>query len=326
MFRIKKAAKEEYSEKLAKAKTDKQKQKLEEQFQTIINNAEQKLERTKASIFKRLDDTVSETKNDNGVMYQSDKNNVLDWTDKFNKVPTFAEIEKHIKDIIASGQVFDTLSPDWKIDIKGGNRVVDKITNQGNFQKLQNSAKKRHNKYTKGIEELINHAIYDHSDNNKKPKEKPNVLQYHYFNVNVKIGDKTYLVSLECEETKNANQGNYAKRSSKSHQGNVSLNQTNNNVKIVHLYNIVEVKGQYFQSTEFAGSSIVDIFDNKKAVSANAYEVNDSSAPDTAFNSLTYTQMLFKFNLRNFIIVLSFLCIQLNIFLSILFLRGLCNV
>lgn len=187
--------------------------------------------------------------NPNIYFQKQTPNNLVDWTDKFDKVPTFEEIEKHIKDIIASGEIFDTLSPEWKIDIKGGNRVVDKITNAGNFQNLKNSPKKRHNKYVKGIKELINNAVYSHEDNNTKPKEKPNVLKYHYFNVNVKIGEKIYQVNLECEETKNAPKGGYAKRSKNSSRSNKNVNQTNDNVKTVHLYNIKEVKSDkvYFQ-------------------------------------------------------------------------------
>lgn len=194
------------------------------------------------------------------IYYQSAvNNNVIDWTDKFEKVPTFEEIEKHIKDIIASGEVFDTLSPNWKIDIKGGNRVVNKITNQGNFQKLQNSARKRHNKYVAGIKELINNSNYSHTSKNDKPKEKPNILNYHYFDVNIRIGDKTYPVRLECEENKKVHQGRYAKRSKQSHQNNNNLMQKNNNVKIVHLYNIKEIKqannkDNVFYQSDYHGS------------------------------------------------------------------------
>ncbi len=200
---------------------------------------------------KSVDNQGTFDKNNSNIYYQSEtNNNVVDWTDKFDKVPTFEEIEKHIKDIIASGEVFDTLSPEWKIDIKGGNRVVDKITNQGNFQKLQNSAKKRHNKYVAGIKELINNSTYSHTGKNDKPKEKPNILNYHYFDVNIRIGDKTYPVRLECEENKKVPQGRYAKRSKQSHQNISNLTQKNNNVKIVHLYNIKEMKSPkiYFQS------------------------------------------------------------------------------
>lgn len=191
--------------------------------------------------------------NNPNIYFQTRKPNIVDWTDKFDKVPTFAEIEKYIKDIIASGEVFDTLSPEWKIDIKGGNRVVDKVTNQGNFQKLKNSAVKRHNKYVAGIKELINNSIYSHSDKNTKTKDKPNIEKYHYFDTNVKIGDKTYWVRLECEENKKVPQGRYAKRSNQSHWNNTNVNQTNNDVKTVHLYNIVEMKANkniqpYFQS------------------------------------------------------------------------------
>lgn len=174
------------------------------------------------------------------IYYQKD--NTVDWTDKFDKVPTFEEIEKHIKDIIASGEVFDTLSPEWKIDIKGGNRVVDKITNQGNFQNLNNPQKKRHNKYVAGIKELINNSVYSHPADNDKPKEKPNVLKYHYFDVNIRIGEKTYWVRLECEENKKSSSGIYANRSKTPFEDNNNVKQNKNDVKVVHLYNIKEMK------------------------------------------------------------------------------------
>ncbi len=209
---------------------------------------------------KSVDNQGTFDESNPNIYYQSAvNNNVIDWTDKFEKVPTFEEIEKHIKDIIASGEVFDTLSPNWKIDIKGGNRVVNKITNQGNFQKLQNSARKRHNKYVAGIKELINNSNYSHTSKNDKPKEKPNILNYHYFDVNIRIGDKTYPVRLECEENKKVHQGRYAKRSKQSHQNNNNLMQKNNNVKIVHLYNIKEIKqannkDNVFYQSDYHGS------------------------------------------------------------------------
>ena len=101
---------------------------------------------------------------------------------------------------------------------------------------------KRHNKYVAGIKELINNSTYSHTGKNDKPKEKPNILNYHYFDVNIRIGDKTYPVRLECEENKKVPQGRYAKRSKQSHQNISNLTQKNNNVKIVHLYNIKEMK------------------------------------------------------------------------------------
>lgn len=70
--------------------------------------------------------------------------------------------------------------------------------------------------------------------------------------MNIRIGDKTYPVKLECEENKKVPQGRYAKRSKQSHQNISNLTQKNNNVKIVHLYNIKEIKNPktYYQDAE----------------------------------------------------------------------------
>lgn len=128
------------------------------------------------------------------------------------------------------------------------------------------SSQKRHNKYVSGIKELINNSLYSHSDKNNKLKDKPNVLNYHYFDVNVRIGDKTYWVRLECEENKksssgtyakrsktpfedeNTPKGGYAKRSKNSSRSSINIEQINNgvNAKTVHLYNIKEMKDIIF--------------------------------------------------------------------------------
>jgi len=228
---------------------------------------------------KSVDNQGTFDESNPNIYYQGEKSNVVDWTDKFDKVPTFEEIEKHIKDIITSGEVFDTLSPEWKIDIKGGNRVVDKITNAGNFQKLKMSPKKRHNKYVAGIKELINNSVYSHPADNDKPKEKPNVLKYHYFDVNVKIGDKTYWVRLECEENKNASKGGYAKHSKNSSRGKNSLKQNNDNVKTVHLYNIKEMKANktLFQDSNeeeklIAGFTYQEVLDKLTELNEELYK------------------------------------------------------
>ena len=72
-----------------------------------------------------------------------------------------------------------------------------------------------------------------------------------YFNVNVKIGDKVYFVTLECEENKKVPQGKHAKRGSSPIGTDKNINQNNSDVnfKVVHLYNITENKSKtYFQS------------------------------------------------------------------------------
>lgn len=222
-----------------------------------------------------IDDYNKRTKNFDKTFYQG-KNNTVDWTNRNETVPTYKELETSIKELAKNNEAIDTLSSDWKIAIKGSNRYINKLTNQGNFQKLKMSYKKRHNKYVLNIKELINNAIYSHSTDNDKPEEKPNVLKYHYFDVNIKIGDRTYWVRLECEEIKNVPKGIYAERSKNSLRNNSNLTQNNSSVKMVNLYNIKEMRtnksysqgGEEYDFTEqIFGTKKIDInnkeeFDN----------------------------------------------------------------
>ncbi len=156
------------------------------------------------------------------IYYQSSlPEATIDWTDKFDKIPTFEEIKSYINELVEKGTKFKTLSSDWNIDIKGGQRVKNKLINTGNYKKLSRAERERHNKYITGITELINNSKYSHSAKNNKTGKKPNVEKYHYFTANVKIGDKVYKIVLDTEQ--------YKKESEKKPQ-------------TVHLYNITEHK------------------------------------------------------------------------------------
>ncbi len=57
-----------------------------------------------------------------------------------------------------------------------------------------------HNKYVMAFEKIINNAEYSHSRKNIKTDKKPNVLKYHYFTSEVRIGGKTYNIVLDTEQ------------------------------------------------------------------------------------------------------------------------------
>ena len=42
--------------------------------------------------------------------------NTVDLTSSFSKTPNIQEVKKYIQDLIDSGEVFNTLNTDWKID------------------------------------------------------------------------------------------------------------------------------------------------------------------------------------------------------------------
>ena len=72
------------------------------------------------------------------------------------------------------------------------------------------------------IKDLINNSNYTNKPkDNDKPEEKPNIAVYHYFETNVKIGDKQYKIILNAEQYKDEN---------------TLKPQT------VHLYDVLEVK------------------------------------------------------------------------------------
>ena len=165
-----------------------------------------------------------------GEVYKIPKNNLydklvdntVDLTNNFNKTPTIQEVKSHIKDLIDSGKVFDTLDDDWKIDVKGGRKVKDHLAYSSKAKSMNKAQKGRHNKYIMSLESLINNSKYTNKPKtNLKPDKKPNIDTYHYFETDVKIGDKKYKVILNAEQYK----------------GESTIKP-----QTVHLYDVLEIK------------------------------------------------------------------------------------
>lgn len=218
--------------------------------------------------------------NNSNIYFQSkqaevkEPENLVDLTNEFEKVPTFEEVENHLKEIINSGISFETRNKNYKIDIKqtdvkrgkhDATNVVDKLTKRGN--KHNQSIKRRNNKYLKVIEKLIKNSELkrniekntDGYENNKKT-EKPHVKQYFNFDVPVAIGETIYTVRLQAEEWKN--------------------DKSKNGIKTVHLYNIYENKktsrfaktGRLNNSTREVNNNITD---NKENINPNVNKHED---------------------------------------------------
>ena len=166
---------------------------------------------------------IVEFKNDKNSLYNklANNNGVVDLTNSFSKNPTIAEVKAHIQNLINNGIKYDTLSPDWKIDIIGGKAKADHIVKSSQYGKMNKSKVNRHNKYIASIEDLINNSTYSSSKSNTKIAKKPNVDTYHYFETNVKIGNKQYKVILNAEQFK----------------GESTIKP-----QTVHLYDVLEIK------------------------------------------------------------------------------------
>lgn len=207
--------------------------------------------------------------------FQDAKNvsNAVDLTNDFEKTPTIDEVKQHINNIIEQGTKFATLSPEWFVDIRGGNRTKGKILNRGNYKGLDRKGKNRHKKYIMSLEKLLSHAEYAGEKENTKKYKKPNVEKYHYFKTNIKIGDKIYEIIFDTEEYKNENpQGAITKTvTSKEHLEDINSitdNETGFNPQTVHLYNVSEIKNSntniFYQSAMVSGINPfqkVDIID-----------------------------------------------------------------
>ncbi len=128
--------------------------------------------------------------------------NTVDLTNYFTSTPTMKEVKEFLNKMVEEGKEFATSSPDWFVDIPSSSRKKDHIAKSSQFQRMNKSQKNRHNKYVMALEDLLGSAQYLNPSPNKKPLEKPNTQQYHYFTSEAKIGDKTYKILFDTEEYK----------------------------------------------------------------------------------------------------------------------------
>ena len=128
--------------------------------------------------------------------------NTVDLTNYFTSTPTMKEVKEFLNKMVEEGKEFATSSPDWFVDIPSSSRKKDHIAKSSQFQRMNKSQKNRHNKYVMALEDLLGNAQYLNPSPNKKPLEKPNTQQYHYFTSEAKICDKTYKILFDTEEYK----------------------------------------------------------------------------------------------------------------------------
>lgn len=150
--------------------------------------------------------------------------NVVDLSNDFEKAPTFQEVKEYVNETIKEGIKFLTGSKDFMIDIPDGQHNKRKIINSNNFQKLNQSGQRRHNKYVMSLSKILKNSNYLGNKENTKKDKKSFVDKYHYFGATVKIGDKLYDLIIDAEQ-------------------NVGENEIK--PQTVHLYNITENDRRY---------------------------------------------------------------------------------
>lgn len=138
------------------------------------------------------------------IIRKKDLNNFIDINNLYNTTLSDTDLKNIIQQHMNNGICYDTLSPDWKIDIKGGVDKAKHIIKSSKYGKLNKSKLARHRKYIANIKDLIEHSKYTNNPKpNQKLAKKPNVITYHYFETFVKIKETTYRVILHTEQYKN---------------------------------------------------------------------------------------------------------------------------
>lgn len=178
---------------------------------------------------KSVDNRGTFSKDSDNIYFQQDEGeNVVDLSDAFDKNPSIEDVKSFLNKVVVEGATYATLSPDWIVDIKSNRRSKQHIAYSDKWKTMTRQEKGRHNKYVISFEKIIKNAEYSHSRKNNKTDKKPNVLKYHYFTSQVRIGDKIYNVVLDAEQFVGENE---------------------NKPQTVHLYNIKEVPASNSKTT-----------------------------------------------------------------------------
>lgn len=184
---------------------------------------------------------------------QGTNQNVVDLSNSFEKTPSIEDVRTYIKELFNNGLKYATLSPNWFVDIQGNSEKRNHIVYSSQYRNLNKREKARHNKYIMQIEKLINNAQYINSKENTKKEKKQNIEQYHYFNTDVKIGEKIYQIQLVAEE--------YVGDSKEKPQ-------------TVHLYDVLEIKNtplsKRFQETSYPLNEVL----SEENINTNKNDVN----------------------------------------------------
>ena len=127
---------------------------------------------------------------------------VVDLTDAFDSVATIKEVEKLVEKIVKKGGEYFTKTPNKKIKLPKGKYREGHLAHSNGWEKMQIDEKERHNMYVEAYKELIENSVYSRTTLNKdrSNKHKKNVNKYHYFTVDVRIGNTVYKVVLDTEE------------------------------------------------------------------------------------------------------------------------------
>ena len=209
-------------------------------------------------------------KNGNTYVYpMDDKDNTVDFTNRFAKTPTLTDVKKYVTKIVEEGSKFATLSPDWFVDTKVNSKRKGHIIYSDKWNSMSDAERDRHNEYVLELEELLRNAEYLKPKGNTKKDDKKDVEKYHYFRTFVKIGENKYEIIFDTEQY---------------------VGESEDKPQTVHLYNIHEINKtpvraeseNSIKNTIGSFNNIInDISDNFNP-NVNNHEVNNNKEQEMA--------------------------------------------
>ena len=181
---------------------------------------------------------------------------------KFDSSQSIKEQIKNKLDDLEKQSPFSTQTLKVLADVVTSRRKKHiKDSSRHDFLILNRDAKKRHDKEVLNLDTLIQNAVLCEIAPNNKKSKKPNVENYYYFYVPVKLGQYIYTVKLAAEEM---------------------VSEKGIDHKTVHLYDVLETKKQGTQARNTSGSygfpasiSITEMLQNVNDVDGNPYILPD---------------------------------------------------
>ena len=193
------------------------------------------------------------------------ENGIVDLTEAFDQAPTIEEVKQFIQNAIESGSKFQTLSPDFFLDMPTRKKAIGKLENRGNYKKLDKIGKKRHRKYIMALEKIAENAVQMRpfeGKKNTKQESKATVERYYYFKSKVRIGKQVYELYFDAEK---------------------NIGESENKPQTVHLYNIKEV----VNGRGFTRDSVLSTTSNENNMSQYGGGVKGSYSPYKRLIQLT---------------------------------------